>query len=140
MRSTLGPIPILSSARPACNNPTPFIRTNRNLNNGKWSGNVKAPGKGWRLAAHVDRLELAHVRPICSVKGAERIRARGAREVVARIEGVLLESSTPVRPDAKPVRYNPFRCDYFTNPDGSIFEAAGLAIFPADSPCFYVVD
>ena len=122
--------------------PTPIVgdpvRVHKNLHNGKWSVRMKIPSKGWRVVAHVDSITIANAVPKCSISGAQRVRDRGVRAVVACIEGVFVSFSDKVDGGlaCDAIHFNPFRSDHFTHIDGSVFNACKTAIFPRDSSFF----
>lgn len=104
----------------------------RNLSRGCFS--VRCAG---RVVGHVDTLTLAGVRFVVSAAGVRRLQARRAREVVAFVRGVPIESG-PLPRDAVRVRFCPYRGAAFTLEDGTPVSAAALVILAADGSCWAV--
>ncbi|WP_449818017.1 hypothetical protein [Methylobacterium flocculans] len=103
----------------------------RNLSRRCWSVRVR----NW-VVGHVPSLTLRDVRFIVSLPGVRRIRERQAREVVALARGVPAESGLPE--GALRVRFDPYRSDEFTLPDGSPIRAAASVSFLPDGSCWAV--
>jgi len=114
------------------------VRVYKNLTTGKWSITVKVPGKGWRLSRHADTVVILNAVPHCSTAGAARIRRTRSREVVARIEGTLVNVDASTC-SGTPIRYNPFRSDHFTTPDGDTFTGCREAHFPLKAGHFEAI-
>lgn len=91
---------------------------------------------GRRVVEHRKAVTLADVAFVVSLAGVRRIRLRQSREVVAHARGVLVES--PVAPAGQRVRFDPYRSDHFTLPDGAPIHAAAFAAFLADGTCWAV--
>lgn len=103
----------------------------KNLTRGLWSCRVKG-----RVVGHVPSLVLQDVRFVISLSGVRRIRLRQAREVVAFARGIPAESGDPA--GALRVRFDPYRSDDFTLPDGAPISAAALVLFASDGSCWAV--
>ncbi|WCS27972.1 hypothetical protein LOK46_14445 [Methylobacterium sp. NMS14P] len=104
----------------------------RNLSRRCWS--VRRAG---RIAGHVETLFLAGAVFRVSVAGVRRIQARRAREVVAFVRGVPIESGAVPR-EALRVRFCPYRGPFFHLEDGAPVSAAALVILAADGSCWAV--
>jgi hypothetical protein len=103
----------------------------KNLTRGLWSIRVAR-----RVVGHVPSLTLRDVRFIISLPGVHRIRLRQAREVVAFARGLPSGSGLP--DGAQRVRFDPYRSDNFTLPDGAPICAAALVLFASDGSCWAV--
>lgn len=90
-----------------------------------------------RVVGHVDTLALADVSFRVSAAGVRRIQERQAREVVAFVRGVPLESGV-IPPGAVRVRFCPYRGPSFTLDDGTPVTAAALVTLAADGTCWAV--
>ena len=121
------------------------VRVYKNLNRQKaghpeqWTIQIHVDGK-WRVSHYAETVTLRDARAITSEAGARRIQAKGHREVVAKIEGVLSHNCDRCLlllfdNNAKVVRYNPFRSAHFTVGD-SVYTGSDLAYFPSCSPHF----
>jgi len=104
----------------------------RNLTRRAWS--VRARG---RVVDHVETLCLADAEFRVSAAGVHRIQERRAREVVATVRGVPIESSA-IPPGAVRVRFCPYREPQFTLEDASPVSAAALVFLAADGTCWAV--
>lgn len=68
-----------------------------------------------RVIAHVDAIDLAEVTFTVAPAGRDLVRASGAKNVHARVRGVVARSVTADCPT--PVTYNPYRDDSFVRRD-----------------------
>lgn len=110
----------------------------------QWTISTKIKGKGWRVHHHAETVTLTDAQPVCSASGAARIRRRGEREVVARIEGNYHEQLPEIdgSVDSVRVHYNPFKNDNFLKAtvDGDVvFTYAHIAHFPSCTAYFLAV-
>ena len=113
--------------------PAPLVvEAYRNLARGCFS--VRRAG---RVIGHVETLALADVSFRVSAAGVRRIQERQAREVVAFVRGVPVESSPPP-PGTQRVRFCPYRGPRFTLEDGTPVSAAALVHLTADGTCWAV--
>ncbi|MFF9550859.1 hypothetical protein [Methylobacterium fujisawaense] len=104
----------------------------RNLSRGCFS--VRCAG---RVVGHVETLALADAVFRVSAAGVRRVQARKAREVVAFVQGVPIESG-PLPREAVRVRFCPYRGPDFTLEDGTPVSAAALVYLMADGSCWAV--
>ncbi|SFU94277.1 MULTISPECIES: hypothetical protein [unclassified Methylobacterium] len=108
------------------------VEAYRNLTRKAWS--VRAQG---RVVSHIETLTLADAEFRVSAAGVRRIQARRAREVVATVRGVPIESSA-IPTGAVRVRFCPYRGPRFTLEDGTPVSAAALVILSADGTAWAV--
>ncbi|GEP08899.1 hypothetical protein [Methylobacterium gnaphalii] len=90
-----------------------------------------------RVVGQVATLALADVSFRVSAAGVRRVQARRAREVVAFVRGVPVESNTPP-PGAVRVCFCPYRGAEFTLEDGTPVSAAAFVHLAADGSCWAV--
>ena len=115
------------------------LQVYKNLTTGTWSAKARIPhpktGKMvWRKVWGGLEISLENVIAKASIKGALRIVKNDSREVVAWIEGDFAGFHST--PGGREVHYNPFRRSDFHLTDGSSFEGAPSASFPAKSAFF----
>lgn len=108
------------------------VEAYRNLSRRCWS--VRRTG---RVVGHVQTLTLAGAVFRVSAAGVRRVQARQAREVVAFVRGVPIESG-PLPREAQRVRFCPYRGPDFTLEDGAPVSAAALVHLAADGSCWAV--
>jgi len=109
------------------------IQVYKNLKTGSWSVRTKT-AKGWRLEGHYEQLTVSNATPHISVKGAERIKSKQSREVVAWIDCYFV--STETSSGHTEVHYNPYRrSDFHYNSDAT-FSGCDTAFFPPKSNYF----
>lgn len=94
--------------------------------------------EGGRVVGHASALALRDVLFVVSAAGCARVRLRQQREVVAYARGALAESG-PIPPEARRVRFDPYRAFAFTLPDGSPISAAALVFFLPNGSCWAVL-
>lgn len=104
----------------------------RNLSRGCFS--VRRAG---RVVGHIETLALADARFVVSAAGVRRVQTRQAREVVAFVQGVPIESG-PLPREAVRVRFCPYRGAHFTLEDGTPVSAAALVFLAANGSCWAV--
>jgi len=106
------------------------VRVHKNLNTGQWVIRKNIAGKGWRVFSNqIESVCLISATPIVSEKGAERIKSKGHREVIACIEGNFAGYDIEERETGESIHYNPFRNFRFTYQTGDIWEGSDIAIF-----------
>lgn len=116
------------------------VRVHYHLTKRIWSIFQKVPGKGWRLAEHRKAVLLSDVIPVISRSRCQAIRAsweqkgKRAREICARLEGNLEAIDNPevLGASVQIVRFNPYRGDDFTYPDGTVYVGSVSALLPAE--------
>ena len=101
-----------------------------------WSVRTKTE-KGWRLEGHYDQLTVSNATPHTSEKGAERIRNKKSREVVAWIDCHFVSTETST--GSVEVHYNPYRrSDFHYLNSTETFSGCDSAFFPSDNSPFFV--
>ena len=111
------------------------IQVYKNLKTKLWSVRTRT-SKGWRLEGHYDQLTVSNATPHISVKGAERIKNKQSREVVAWIDCYFV--STEASDGGTEVHYNPYRrSDFHYNSDAT-FSGCAAAFFPPNNSTFFV--
>ena len=113
------------------------VRVHFNLRTRRWSVSTKIKGKGWRVAGHYDAIRLTDAVPIVSKKGVDRIRAKGQREVIAKIEGTFAEGWDAQKgcafyelPQGEKVRFNPHKRYDFFKDSGATWSKSSEVFFP----------
>ena len=89
------------------------VRVYYNLTKHTWSVQTHVPGKGWRVAGHLQRLALNNVKTVVNDYGQEQTRIEGKKYVHAFLEGEICTSAFSVSPSHKRITYNPQRDNTF---------------------------
>lgn len=84
-----------------------------------------------KVIAYVSELHLDDATPMISQGTYDRIQAKGARKVYARVAGILRRS--PSTEPTRSVHLNPFRCRDFTLVDGTAWTGSRSASFSSGS-------
>lgn len=111
------------------------IQVYKNLKTKLWSVRTRTP-KGWRLEGHYEQLTVSNASPHISVKGAERIRNKQSREVVAWIDCYFVSTETST--GHIEVHYNPYRRSDFHYNSDETFSGCAAAFFPPNNSPFFV--
>ena len=114
------------------------VRVYYNLQKDCWSVQKHIPGKGWRLAGHMQRLALKNVRPVIQKHGQDRTRSENKKYVHAFLEGDIRTDAWKVTDSHRPIVYRPMTMDTFCfvgtdreftqSPDVVLTEKTALAV------------
>jgi len=89
------------------------VRVYYNLQKHCWSVQKHVPGKGWRLAGHMQRLALRNVRTVVQQHGQKRTRSENKKYVHAFLEGDIRTDAWKVTGSHRPITYRPMSMNTF---------------------------
>ena len=89
------------------------VRVYYNLTKNIWSIQKQVPGKGWRVAGHLERLAINNVKTVVNDYGQQQTRTEGKKYVHAFLEGDICTCAFKVTPSHRRIRYEPNADDTF---------------------------